>query len=244
MYAKIQSTTNKADILKQLIDVKKQIKQREDESVIQKQLYDESRGRFFEPIVEEQKKLEKNIQDVSKGVILKPEFPQSLTDNERIRIQINMDIVLDITTSKNLDITPLRAIEHRADTIRGSIDNAKNAVQTRRIRELTRVRHNQSISKAELYLEYMEQYIYWRKSYRKIEESSGKGVAFRKQCVTLLGTPEQILDDLHLKIASIRAGNTSIKLKNEIVNILEYLHKYRHISSNTYKDFQRVLSKQ
>ena len=242
MYAKIQSTTNKADILKQLIDVKKQIKQREDESVIQKQLFDESKGRFFEPIVEEQKKLEKNIQDVSKNVMLKPEFPQSLTDNERIRVQINRDMLLDITTSKNLDIIPLKVVEKKANDLQDSINNAKDAVQTRTIPEHRRVKHNENISKSELYLEYIEQYVYWRKSYRNIDEKSGEGVTTKKQCITLLGTPEQILDDLQLKIASMKAGNTSIQLKNEIVDIIEYLHKYRHISSKTYKEFQRALS--
>ena len=246
MYAKIRDTKDKAGILKQLIDIKNEIRKREEESVIQRQLFDESKGRFFEPIVEEQKKLEKNIQDVSKSVILKPEFPQALTDNEKLFIQINRDVLLDVTTSKNLDIAPLREIERRVEAIRDSIDNARNDVKTRKISDRRRIQHNGNISKAELYLEYLEQYIYWRKSYRKIDESeSSEGSGMRRvkgHCVTLLGTPEQILDDLHLKIASMRAGNTSIQLKNEVVNILDYLHKHRHISSKTYKDFQRILS--
>ena len=57
MFANVERSKNKADILKQLINAKKQIKGRETERILGEQAFFEDADKLFKPIINTQNKI-------------------------------------------------------------------------------------------------------------------------------------------------------------------------------------------
>ena len=101
--------------------------------------------------------------------------------------------------------------------------------------------------KIEQYRDYLKQYLNWRKNYKDLDKTTGKGISRKKhtgqwteeRCI--LGSPEEVLDKLSLNVAGIRAGNTSMELRNETVDLLDYLYKFEHITKKTFIDFMKAI---
>lgn len=50
----------------------------------------------------------------------------------------------------------------------------------------------------------------------------------------IVGTPEELLDQLHLILASVQAGNTSNLMRNKAIAILDNLYKGENLNKSTY----------
>ena len=245
MYAQVFGGKSKEDILKQLIQVKNEIRQDDTNRIIEEQTLADRKSKFFEPVIKQQEKTEKQVKEISNIVNLKPEFPPQLINNERILVAVNRETLLDVTTRAYLDDRPLKAVEKEVSERKVDIERAIRRVENNnRIREDRKQIYLNNIEKIKLYIEYLSQYVNWRKNFKdldKKEDQKGQGFSKSVNKCTILGTPQQVLEKLTLNIAAIQAGNTSNELRSETVDLLDYLHKYKHISKSTYTQFLKAV---
>ena len=235
MYAQVFGGKSKEDILKQLIQVKNEIRQDDTNRIIEEQTLADRKSKFFEPVVKQQEKTEKQVKEISNIVNLKPEFPAQLTEGERIRIAINGVTYLDITTRAYLDDRPLKTLEVDIPKRKADLERAKEKIEATRSKKVDLYRRN--ADKVESYIEYLSQYVNWRKNFKDLDKKEGQGLS--PKCI--LGTPQQVLEKLTLNIAAIQAGNTSNELRNDTISLLDYLYKYKHISKSTYTHFLKSI---
>ena len=80
MYAQVFGGKTKEDILKQLIQVKNEIRQDDTNRIIEEQTLADRKSKFFEPVIKQQEKTEKQVKEISNIVNLKPEFPPRLIE--------------------------------------------------------------------------------------------------------------------------------------------------------------------
>ena len=83
-----------------------------------------------------------------------------------------------------------------------------------------------------------------RENWGKIGSQTGSGMRQKRGSVidVVVGSPEELLDQMQLALASIQAGNSSNLLKNKVIAIADYLLKINKIKKSTYIELQRHVS--
>ena len=308
MFAKVERSKTKADILKQLISAKKEIKGRETQRVLGEQAFCEDTDKLFKPIINTQNKIgdkqnrllalqnralanviehqrgipaiQGEADEVEEPIIQEPEemrIEQVEPEYPDLGLKGIYGLDTRIGTNDYLQTRPLsrdqlndlsndELIEH-GDAFRSSYLELKTHLEKPIVKAKTK-QHNLrnaylKLGKAGLYLNYLREYISWRDSIQPSvdapfgrfppplegdDDAEGSGLKGRsrvvkKTCnnVQILGTPKEILDELSLAVASIKAGNTSSILKNKVITIADYLYKNKYIRKPTYLEIFKVM---
>ena len=190
MLAQVLGGRSKEDILKQLIQVKQEIRKDDAKRIIEEQTLADRQSKLFEPVMKQQERTENQVKEISNIVNFKPEFLFRLTNNEQILIAVNKLKLLYVTTTAYLDDRPLKAVKYSGERLKTDIEAAIHRVEgNNRIRKDRQQLHLNDIGKVKLYADDLEQYINWRKNYenfyeKKEEQKQEQG--FTKSKCTIL----------------------------------------------------------
>jgi hypothetical protein len=78
-------------------------------------------------------------------------------------------------------------------------------------------------------------------SAKGIKSSRKAGSKQKGKGIIIAPTPDQLFERAKIIIGSIKAGNTSKRAKNELIEIMDYLLKNKHISKSYHKEIMKYL---